>query len=191
MDNSAFTPPDPKGDAYKAKLAREAMDTIAVYNILDTDYILDWAGDKFRFPAHTEKRVPRYIARNFFKEVKDLYIHQLQTEEVEKHKEKLIAKGADNVVYQANQLALNTSKYRTDNVELMKELKDKIWLGVVEKYGLDVPPPAEATKVDLRSPEEKVLSEDMDKPYKTETPVTITEEKYPINKKKLVEEVSK
>lgn len=188
MDNSAFTPPDPKGDAYKAKLARESMDTIAVFNILDTDYVLDWAGDKFRFPAQTEKHVPRYIARNFYKEIKDLYIHRLQEQEVEKHKEKLIAKGADNVVYQANQTALNTSKYRTDNIELMKELKAKIWLGVVEKYGIDVPPPTETSKVDFRSPEEQVLSEDMDRPYK---PQVQEEVKYPINKKKLVEEVSK
>lgn len=186
-----------KSEEVKREMYRKSLDTIKVYNPTDQDYIVDWDGFAHRIKAKSQQSFPRYIAEKYVREMKDKLITEMQDKAVKEAKEKFQARGtsASEITYLANEATMTS--FRTSDPELIKKIYAEIWLGVEEKYGVDADLPQAPGRADDRPVEEQILG-DLDRAYAPtinatapETPQDASEDKsYPINKKKVVDEVS-
>lgn len=159
-------------EAYKRELYRRSLDKIRVANPTSEDYVVDWDGFKHRIKANSEETVDRYIAEKYVREMKDKLINEMQDSHVKSLKEKMEGQGKADVVWNANEEARRSNKFRTDDPELIKEFYGKLWLGVVEKYGQDVEATDEVAKYDQRPVEQQVL-DNLEKPYKAGEPAEV------------------
>lgn len=209
-------------EAYKRELVRRSMDRIRVYNPTDKDFVILWGTEKYKYVVPNKNKdmgwgkgmrvLERYLAEKYRRDIKDYMINKMADDELEATKERLEKAGVDNSLWKANTTLEMSGKYKTDNPKLVKECFDKVWLGIEEEFGMDTTEEEDNAKPqdntltveqqigatmdnkkyvpnnELKSPE--VLTQDNTR-EEIPTP-TITEVKYPINKKKknLVKEVS-
>lgn len=208
-----------KDEALKRELYRKSMDRIRVYNPTDKDFTIVWGTEKYKFVVPNRNKdsgwgkgqavLERYLAEKYARDMKNLLIHKMADDALAETTKKLEAAGVDSYLWKANESFAQSGKYKTDNPDLIKQIYNEIWLGVEEEYGLDTIEDADQGYAsDLRPVEEQILStldrkasprasseqiltqENVSQTKPVDAP--ITEQKYPINKKKkLLEEVSK
>lgn len=206
MDQDFLTPQDKinqqKFDTFKRELYRRSMDSIRVYNPTDRDFIVSWDGYNHVIPAKTKDlgwgqgmRVTyRYIAEYYRRHMTNQMINEMADAELSNLKTKLYEKGDTDAVYNANDRFERQHKFRTDNAELVKKIWGQIWLGTVEKFGMDQiidEPTQEDTKSDL----EKLASEFDDIVYQdpklqASVPQEETAEPKPVDRRSVIQDVA-
>lgn len=133
------------------ELKRRSMDTIRVYNPLDTQFSFMYDRYWHRVPAKTEKDFDRYLAMHFFKKICDYMIGQ-----------QILAKGEELKAIREKQMGKQYLDKYEENTEvwdrvptmndpdLINEIRKIVIVGLVEEYGEDMP------EEDLREPEAKI-----------------------------------
>jgi hypothetical protein len=184
MDNDIdLVPPyDPRGEALKKEMERSSLDVIRVYNPTNRDYVLDWDGFKHRIPAKQQKSLQRYLASKYCREMKNQLINEMADKELDNLKQTLIDKGDTDAVYNANDRFQRQSKYRTNDIELIKKIYKDIWLGVESAYGRDDMEPEKAENSKLYASAEDEVLASMNMEYREPEEIKLSD--YPINKKK-------
>ena len=184
MDNDIdLVPPyDPRGEALKKEMERSSLDVIRVYNPTNRDYVLDWDGFKHRIPAKQQKSLQRYLASKYCREMKNQLINEMADKELDNLKQTLIDKGDTDAVYNANDRFQRQSKYRTNDIELIKKIYKDIWLGVESAYGRDDMEPEKAENSKLYASAEDEVLASMNMEFREPEEIKLSD--YPINKKK-------
>lgn len=159
-------PANPQGELLKRELQRRSLDKIMVHNTTSEDFSFEYDGYLHTVKAGEKRVFERYLAVKFARDLKNKIIHEMGDNAVKERKAALEKAGvpAGNIPYQANEEL--QSKYRTDNPELVKEIYDKVWLGIVEKYGATAARSIEEERKanQVLTVEEQAL-QGMDKPY--------------------------
>lgn len=126
-----------------AELKRKSLDTIRVHNPTMEDKTIHWdrfntnvqwiipAANKDSFGCGRGNRdVPRYIAVKFMEEMAD----HLMSREGSKEWDKLVSKlNIPENEYHMKEEKMMTSYYQ--NEKLKDEFRQKIWIGLVQRYG--------------------------------------------------------
>lgn len=178
MEPQEKTPQQEKNELLlKRELLRKSLDKIMVYNPTDTDYVVEWDGFKHIVPNKNKdtgwgkgkRALERYLAEKYVREMKN----KLITEKADSEYQKLLAdhtkKGTPDALFVAQTAIERRFDLRTDNAAAIKDWYAILWLGVVEKYGLDDLPEGEIAGIDLKTSEEKAL-EGLENLYVTDSP---------------------
>lgn len=185
----------------RREMQRKSLDTIRIYNPLDRPFRYMYDGFWHQVPAKGTKDEPRYLAMHFFKKISNELIGQqmiAKGEELLKLREKQLGKSFIDK-YEENREIWDRTP-RMDDPELLKKIAEIVIVGVVEEYGMELPEEtAQPTKpVDLRSIHDQIFSSVDIKRVPQEEPTPVIQPstpptespKYPINKKKLAQEVT-
>jgi hypothetical protein len=147
----------------RREMERKSLDTIRVYNPLDVKFIFKFDGRPFSVEAKSEKDFPRYLAAHFFKKICDRMIGEQivkSGEELRALRERQLGKTFIDK-YEENIEIWNRAP-RMDDPDLIKQIRDRVILGLVEEYGYEEPEEsvAEPTKpLDFRPMHDQLFNE--------------------------------
>lgn len=131
-----------EAEEIKAQMYKESLDTIAVANITEEDFVI--YNDKARatrtkwlIPNKNKdlgkgkgvQHIPRGMAYRYVEKMMTKIISEISAKDWDKKKDKY--RDEERSKYE-EKLAI-----RTDNPKLREELAKKLWIGVVERYGGD------------------------------------------------------
>lgn len=145
----------------RREMMRKSLDTMQIYNPLDTTFRFQWDSFWWSVPAKGTKDVPRYIAAHYFKKIADVLIGQqllAKGEELKALREKQFGK-TFNDKYEENIEVWNRVP-KLDDIELRKQVADRVINGLVEEYGYDLPEelPTKGALIDFRSSDDQIFS---------------------------------
>lgn len=146
----------------RRELARMSMDTIRVYNPLDTTFSFMYDRYWHRVPAKSEKDFPRYLAMHFFKKIADEIIGnkiQLEGKELKARREKALGQEFKDP-YEEN-VQVWDKMPKLNDPTLLNEIKRTVIVGMVEEYGMDEIPEEKVVEgpVDQRSIHEQLFDD--------------------------------
>jgi hypothetical protein len=188
------------------EMERTSHDLIRIYNPTDTDFTILWDGFKHVVP-HKDKDigygkgqrvVQRYLAIWYLKHMTDKIITDKQDTKLKQLQSKYENAGIEDSLVKAQLEVERNRGVRTDNPDEVARIGDIIWLGVEEKYGIDMEIEEKPTIGNQLPLHEQIAEKLKDKrvvsKFEASTEVSVPKESpFPINKnkKKLVEEVAK
>lgn len=125
----------------RREAARRSMDTIRVYNPLDTTFSFMYDRYWHRVPAKSEKDFPRYLAMHFFKKISDEIINnKIQTEgQALKAKREKETGQEFKDPYEEN-VQVWDKMPKLNDPKLINDIKKTVIVGMVEEYGMDQVP---------------------------------------------------
>jgi len=147
-------------DLFHRELARRSQDTIRVFNPESDDYVVDWDGYKHRIPSKGSADVPRYIAEKYCRDMTTLIINKMGdaqgAEMLKVRQDKGMPEFGDKYVENRE---IWDKVPKTNDDKLIKDLYPKLWIGLVNEFGVDYVDQKAETHVDDRNQEEKMLQE--------------------------------
>lgn len=171
----AAAPKTPVEEAWHNEQRRKQYDIIRVKNPTNQDFYVMYDVNQYqKIPANSTLDVPRYIAIRYVQHQKDNIINAMIKKKHDDHMAERAAKGMPNFKskWEENEETYSSADYpKTNDPELMAQIMDELWVGLVHEFGRDVPPQAfdpRAGEVDLTPPEMKIL-EGLDKRRVTTT----------------------
>ena len=192
-----------RSNAILREMQRTSQDLIRIYNPTDKDFIILWDGFKHPVPSKNkdigygkgQRVVQRYLAKWYLKHMTDQIINEIQDMKLAELKEKYDKAGVEDGLLKAHLEVERNRSVRTDNETEIKRISEIIWLGVEERYGVDLDEQEKAGIEDQRPIHEQIADTIGNKMYvkPAEVKQEVKMSSFPINKakNKLVEEVSK
>jgi hypothetical protein len=146
MDDITIPRDSKEQEAYKRELERRAFDSIRIYNPTDDDFIINWDVNSRHLVPNKNKDIGfgkgqlvtyRYLAEFYRRHMKDKIINMMADKALGELKDKFEKSGLDNWLHKANEQFQNTSKFRTDNPELVEKIFRELWIKVEKEFGND------------------------------------------------------
>lgn len=152
-----------QGEAWHNEQARRSQDIIRISNPTNEDYYIEWGHPPkfFKVPANGTLDVDRYLAEAY---LRDMTV-KLINDDVNKMGEQLLQRlGNQKPDILLSKFLENEEVWKrlphTDNEQLRREKAKLLWVGLVRKHGLDLPPAtSQYPDMDLRSIDEKILGD--------------------------------
>jgi len=124
----------------RREMMRKSRDVIRIYNPLDTDFKFFYDGYPNVIKANSTKDVERYKAELYFKKISQYIIGQMGiakgNELLEERRKRGVPEFLDKYVENRE---IWDKVPKMDDPVLLKEIADKVILGLVEEYGMDLP----------------------------------------------------
>lgn len=157
----------PTEELWHAEQERRSRDIIRIANPTDKEFVIIWGHPPkyFRVPANGTLDVDRYLAEAYWRDMTVQMINEMGVKMGADLIER-ISKTKPDVMYDDYliQKEVWDKVPRTDNEKILRELTPKLWLGLVRKYGLDIPKQESSyPEMDLRNQQEKILGDMEDK----------------------------
>jgi hypothetical protein len=184
-----------RNNAILREMQRTSLDLIRIYNPTDKDFVILWDGFKHIVPSKNkdigygkgQRVVQRYLAMWYLKHMTDQIITEAQDNKLKDIRKKYEDAGMEDALLKANLEVERNREMRTDNETEVKRIAEIIWLGIEEKYGMDMQEETKQGNIDQRPIHEQIADTMKEKVYRK----PVEESVFPINKKKkLIEEVS-
>ena len=146
----------------KRELARQALDTIRIYNPLDHTFAFMYDRYWHRVPAKSYKDMDRYLAIHFFKKICDFMIGQqivMKGEALKKLREQQM--GAAFLDHYEENVQIWDRQPRLSDPDLIEQIKKTVIIGLVAEYGKDEPEPEDRVSdqpLDYRPLHEQIFS---------------------------------
>jgi len=182
-------------DMWHFEQERRSHDLIRIANPTDKDFTIIWGHPPkhFRVPANGTTDVDRYLAEAYWRDMTVQMINEMG----DKFGEELLARvGREKPDVLLDKYLENKTVWdkvpHTNDEKLLRELTPKLWLGLVKKYGMDIPmQDPQYIDTDMRTQQEKILGAMEDKMVDEAPEAPIIESTPPlyVSKKDLAEEV--
>jgi hypothetical protein len=147
----------------RREMERKSRDTIRIYNPLDKKFSYMFDGYWHHVNPKSTEDVPRYLALHFFNKIANRIIGEqmiAKGEELKALREKQFGKSFIDK-YEENTEVWDRTPH-LDDPDLLKQVYNRIWIGLVEPYGMDTPdePEREPNKpTDMRNVYEQIAGD--------------------------------
>lgn len=157
-------PITPIEEAWHNEQRRKQFDVIRVANPTNKPFYFEYDTNQFkRVEANSTLDIPRYMAVRYVKHMKDKIINDMIQEKHDKEIEERKAKGFPGFKskWEENEETYSNSSYpKTDDPELMTQVMDNLWVGIVYEFRQDQLPEEldpRRGEVDMKPSEVKIM----------------------------------
>ena len=149
-------------EVVKRELARQALDTIRVYNPMETTFSFMYDSYWHRVPAKSYMDMERFLARHYFKKICDYMIGQqiaVKGKELKAMREKQM--GHEYTDHYQENLDVWEQTPKMNDPNLIEAIRKVVIIGVVKEYGAEAPEPQEQVtpSMDMRSLHEQIFDQ--------------------------------